>query len=111
MSKLPYPDCPVDRICDPSDPIPKSCQSYSDEILKRGWIVVDTIAERDRLCRLFKIHGKIVLVNKVDVETDGTIISTPRCYRWNQDTQSWDDFVLGGSNTPSPATPEQWVSF
>lgn len=59
------------------------------EMLRRTFISVDTIEQRDSLDRRKLTNGKLVRVNDVD----GDI----KYYAWNADTKSWDDARLSDS--------------
>lgn len=113
MSTLQYPNCPADRVCDPCGPIPDSCKDYRDEMIKHSWIVVDTIEERNRLCPLFRVNGKVVKVNKVQVLVDEVLVTKSVCYQWNADAKVWDEYDVGGGGGGSQPVPvsEEWISF
>lgn len=58
------------------------------EILNRSWITVDTIAERDKLFEDdLVINGRIVRVNQT--------VDSPKYYRWNLVTETWDVETFG----------------
>lgn len=92
-----FPVCPEGTsVCPENGTVPANCRQYVTEMARRSWITVDTLKERDRICRLFRTPGKVVKVNKA-IEKNGTYESA--CYEWDAATGSWIEFELGGKGS------------
>ena len=61
------------------------------EILRRAFITVDTVEQRDNLDRQKLINGKLVRVNDV-----GGVVGY---YSWNAETQTWEKVDWGSSGS------------
>lgn len=61
------------------------------EIIRRAFITVDTIHQRDNIDKKQLVNGKLVRVNDVG--------GVPSYYSWNSETKVWDLVDWGGSSS------------
>lgn len=85
--------CPPPHPCPPPDPhhdCPVIFTERDKAELSRSWLVVETLAQRDKLNRYNRVipNGKIVRVNN-------TGEGIPKYYRWDSDSELWVEENLG----------------
>ena len=71
-----------------------------DQLLRRSFITVDTIEQRDNLDPKNLVNGKLVRVNNNGLDAV--------YYSWNADTRSWDVAEFGGKGGIYCDTTENW---